>query len=263
VVTGSRRRPLLAERTVLDEQMAYSRRMDPRPWGPAPWLGPVVVLILTIVVSQLLAALAPAGGGGRTVFAIVVTLGAEAVALAGLYLFGQPVARRAGGWRVAIGIDWVRRRDWLPWLIGVALSLAGRIGVGVLFLVLTDGRANREAQNIHVSAPTAAQIAFLLGLAVMIAPIIEEIMFRGLLLRTFMRRMSFWPAAVLSTSVFAVFHTYEVSTVGGALALAASVATLGMTNCYLVRITGRLAPGMLVHASFNLVATVFVILQAS
>jgi membrane protease YdiL (CAAX protease family) len=223
----------------------------------------VLVLVVAIVASQALAVFAPARGGGRTAVAIVVTVGAEAVVLAGLYVFGRPVARRAGGWRAAIGLDWVRRRDWVPWLIGVALSFAGRIGVGVLFLVLTDGRANREAQNIHVSAPTAAQIAFLVVLAVVIAPIVEEVTFRGLLLRTFMRRMRFWPAAVLSTAVFAGFHTYEVSTVGGALALAASVATLGLTNCYLVRITGRLAPGMLVHASFNLVATVFVVVQAS
>jgi membrane protease YdiL (CAAX protease family) len=78
-----------------------------------------------------------------------------------------------------------------------------------------------------------------------------------------MRRMSFWPAALLSTAVFALFHTYEVSTVQGAAALALSVATLGMTNCYLVRITGRLVPGMLVHATFNLVATIFVVAQAT
>lgn len=262
-MTGLQRRPLLAERTVLDEQMAHSRLVDPRPWGPWPWLGPVLVFVATIAVGQVLGALAPARGGGRTAVAIAVTLAAEGVVLAGLYLFGRPVARRAGGWRPAIGLDWLRRQDWLPWLIGVALSLAGRIGVGVLFLVLTNGRANREAQNLHVSSPTVAQVVFLLALAVVIAPVVEEIAFRGLLLRTFMRRMSFWPAALLSSAVFAVFHTYEVSTVAGALALAASVATLGMTNCYLVRITGRLAPGMLVHASFNLVATVFVVLQAS
>jgi membrane protease YdiL (CAAX protease family) len=262
-VTGLQRRPLLAERTVLDDRMAWSRTVDPQPWGPWPWLGPVVVFLATIVVGQLLAALAPASGGGRTALGIVLTLGAEAVVLAGLYLFGRPVARRAGGWRAAIGLDWVRTGDWLPWLIGVGLSLAGRIGVGVLSLVLTNGRANREAQNIHVTSPTAAQVLFLGLLAVVIAPVVEEIAFRGLLLRTFMRRMSFWPAALLSTAVFAVFHTYEVSTLEGALALAAGVATLGMTNCYLVRITGRLAPGMLLHATFNLVATVFVVLQAS
>jgi membrane protease YdiL (CAAX protease family) len=262
-VTGLQQRPLLAERTVLDEQMRWSRRSDPRPWGPWPWLGPVLVFLATITVGQLLAAVAPAGGGGRTALAIAVNLGAEAVVLTGLYLCGRPVARRAGGWRAAIGLDRVRGRDWLPWLIGVALCFAGRIGVGVLFLVLTDGRANREAQNIHVTSPTAAQIALLIAVAVVIAPIVEEIAFRGLLLRTFMRRMPFWPAALLSTAVFALFHTYEVSTFAGAAALAASVATLGMTNCYLVRITGRLAPGMLVHASFNLVATVVVVLQAS
>jgi membrane protease YdiL (CAAX protease family) len=253
---------VLAERTVLDQQMQWSRTVDPRPWGAWPWLGPVLVFLGTIIAGQWLATVAPAAGTGRTVLAIEVNLGAEAVVLGGLYLFGRPVAARSGGWRAAIGLDVLRRGDWVPWLIGLALSLAGRIGVGVLFLVLTNGRANRQAQNIHLSSPTAAQIAFLFVLAVVIAPVIEEIAFRGLLLRTFMRRMSFWPAALLSTAIFALFHTYEVSTFAGAAALAASVATLGMTNCYLVRITGRLAPGMLVHATFNLAATVLVVLQA-
>ncbi len=78
-----------------------------------------------------------------------------------------------------------------------------------------------------------------------------------------MRRLSFWPAALASTFIFAAFHTYEVNTLAGALTLAAVVATLGLTNCVLVRLTDRLVPGMLVHAMLNAVATAVVIYQAS
>jgi membrane protease YdiL (CAAX protease family) len=46
---------------------------------------------------------------------------------------------------------------------------------------------------------------------------------------------------------------YEVHTALGAVTLAASVGVLGLGNCYLVRITGRLTPGIMVHASFNAV----------
>ena len=77
-----------------------------------------------------------------------------------------------------------------------------------------------------------------------------------------MRRWSFWPSAVLSTLIFAGLHTYEVGTLVGALTLAAAVGTLGITNCWLNRRTNSLIPGMVVHASFNLLAVIVLIAQA-
>jgi membrane protease YdiL (CAAX protease family) len=75
-----------------------------------------------------------------------------------------------------------------------------------------------------------------------------------------MRRMSFWPAALLSTLLFALFHVYEVHTLLGAVTLACSVAVLGLGNCFLVRITGRLTPGIMLHGTYNgLSLTVLVI----
>ena len=67
---------------------------------------------------------------------------------------------------------------------------------------------------------------------------------------------------MLSTFIFAALHTYEVHTLTGALTLAAAVGCLGIVNCYLNRLTARLAPGMLVHAAFNLVAVIVVVAQA-
>ena len=48
-------------------------------------------------------------------------------------------------------------------------------------------------------------------IVVLIAPVVEETMFRGLMLRTLMRRWGFWPAALASSAIFALFHTYEVA----------------------------------------------------
>jgi hypothetical protein len=42
-----------------------------------------------------------------------------------------------------------------------------------------------------------------------------------------------------------------VSTLTGAITLAAVVGSLGLTNCVLNRFTDRLVPGMIVHATFN------------
>jgi membrane protease YdiL (CAAX protease family) len=84
----------------------------------------------------------------------------------------------------------------------------------------------------------------------------------GLLLRTFMRRLPFWPAALLSTALFALFHGFEVDTVVGAVTLACFVAVLGLCNSYLARITGRLTPGILAHPTYNALAFTVAVLRA-
>jgi membrane protease YdiL (CAAX protease family) len=87
-------------------------------------------------------------------------------------------------------------------------------------------------------------------------------MFRGLLLRSFMRKLGFWPAALLSSLLFALFHVYEVSTLLGAVTLALSVGILGLGNCYVVRVTGRLAPAILIHATYNALALALAVFAA-
>jgi membrane protease YdiL (CAAX protease family) len=138
----------------------------------------------------------------------------------------------------------------------------GRQVVGILANVLSDGRAAREASNVQLAHPGVLSIVVLALTAVVLAPITEEFLFRGLLLRTFMRRLSFWPAALLSTALFGLGHVYEVRTVLGAVTLAGEVAVLGLCNCYLVRISGRLTPAIMVHASFNALALAVAVVSA-
>jgi membrane protease YdiL (CAAX protease family) len=249
---------------VLDGQMRASRADDARPWGVLPWLGPMLTLLAVIVAGNLVAAYAlPAHGTGRTVAGVALNIGGELVLLAALLAFGRSIAARNGGWRAAFGLDRVRRGDWLPWVIGLGFGYLGRTVVGLVANLLTDGRAAAQASNVRLSHPGAVSIVVLALTAVVLAPIGEELMFRGLILRTFMRRMSFWPAALLSTALFALFHVYEVHTVVGAVTLASEVAVLGLCNSYLVRITGRLTPGIMVHASFNAIALAFALALAA
>jgi membrane protease YdiL (CAAX protease family) len=261
--SGPSPRTLLLERTVLDEQMRQSRRDDGRPWGVLPWLGPLLTLAALIVAGNLLHAYAiPGSGVGRTLGDVALAIGGEVVLIAALLGFGRPIARRNGGWRAALGLDRVRRSDWLPWITGFGFVFIGRNVVGVLANLLSDGKASGQASNVQLSHPGPLTIVVLALTAVVLAPVAEEFMFRGLLLRTFMRRLSFWPAALLSTALFGLFHVYEVHTLLGAGTLALEVAVLGLCNCYLVRITGRLTPGIMVHATFNALALVIAIVTA-
>ena len=252
---------LLVERTVLDEQVRGAGR-DPQPWGLRTWLGPLIALAV-VVVGVDLVALAPGRGVSRTVLGVVALVGGELLLLAALLLCGRAVAARGGGWRATFGFDRIRGRDWVPWLLGLVIVYVCRTTVLLIAAAVTDGRAVQEAGNLDVGRPTVLSVV-VIGLTVaVLAPITEELMFRGLLLRTFMRRMPFWPAALLSTLLFALLHVPQVDTVAGAVTLALTVAVLGLGNCYLVRITGRLAPAMMVHASFNLLPLVFAFAAAA
>ena len=224
---------LLVERTVLDEQARAARERDPRAWGVWTWLGPLLVLAALLAGGNVLSLIAPREGTGRTVFFVATTV---------------------GGWRAAFGFDRIRRRDWLPWILGFAMIYACRTAVVVMAAVLTDGRAVREANNLVTGSPTVLSVVVLTVTVVVLAPVTEELMFRGLLLRSFLRRMSFWPAALLSSSLFGLFHVFAVDTLLGAVTLAVSVGVLGLGNCFVVRITGRLTAAVMIHATYNALA---------
>ncbi|WP_138758392.1 CPBP family intramembrane glutamic endopeptidase [Modestobacter altitudinis] len=255
-----RARPPLIERTVLDEQIRTAQQTAPQAWGVRSWLGPLVGLAALIVGSGFVSGALPDRGTGRTIGVAALSIGLELVLLAVLVAFGRPLAARGGGWRQTLGLDRVRRSDWLPWITGVGFAYLGRTVVSVIALALTGGRALAEASNLTGGDGSVVSIVVLVVVAVVLAPIAEELMFRGLLLRSFMHRMSFWPAAGLSTFLFGAFHVYEVDTVAGAVTLACSVGVLGLVNCHLVRITGRLTPGIMVHATCNALAVAVVLL---
>ncbi|MDQ2836171.1 MAG: CPBP family intramembrane metalloprotease [Actinomycetota bacterium] len=88
------------------------------------------------------------------------------------------------------------------------------------------------------------------------APPIEELIFRGLLLRTLMRRnlmrrSAFWPAAVISSAVFAALHLYEVRGIDSMVLLFVSIFVFGLGQCVLVRWTGRLTTSIVAHSVTN------------
>jgi uncharacterized protein len=88
---------------------------------------------------------------------------------------------------------------------------------------------------------------------VILTPICEEIVFRGLLFATLRRRFSLAPAAVLSAAVFAVAHGY------GTLGFAA-VFWSGLLWAWSYERTGSLLPSMAAHAADNLMASLSVML---
>lgn len=80
---------------------------------------------------------------------------------------------------------------------------------------------------------------------VILAPLFEELVFRGLLFAILRRKFRFLPAALISAAIFGLAHGYGV--VG-----LISVCWSGVLWAWIYEKTGSLAPGILAHAINNL-----------
>lgn len=79
---------------------------------------------------------------------------------------------------------------------------------------------------------------------VILAPLCEEVVFRGLLFQSYLRKFGFYGAMLFSTVFFVFIHFYGFY---GSL----SVAFFGVGACALYRATGSLWTGILFHAITN------------
>ena len=134
----------------------------------------------------------------------------------------------------------------LPVFFWIALGLSaaggtvvlGEVGNVTAWLVPLPPELARMFNQL-----TEGPLAISLFALAFVAPLTEETLFRGLLLRSFERRYGWWPALVLSSALFAAFHLNVWQ------ALAAFVAGLYLGWIYLK--TQSLWPPMIAHGIFN------------
>jgi membrane protease YdiL (CAAX protease family) len=167
----------------------------------------------------------------------------------------------AGLWRVrdprpleqSLGLR-VHASDWWAVFVGIALQ----IGAGIFMLLLKDilPVSNPPEQGITESLQVlqgagVKLIAFVV--VVILAPVVEEVMFRGMLLSRLMRSFGRHAAVAITGVVFALSHV-----VGDPNAWFAAIALvpLGIGFGYLA-LSGRgLSRAILAHAGVNLLAAI-------
>jgi membrane protease YdiL (CAAX protease family) len=121
-------------------------------------------------------------------------------------------------------------------------------GVGYYWQTLLDAvhlpTERQELVDLFVGAKSPALIGFMVVLALVIAPISEELVFRAGIFRFLRTRMPRWVAFAVSAGLFALFHFNWVSFL--------PLFVLGVLFAAAYERTGRLAVPMLAHALFNL-----------
>ena len=140
---------------------------------------------------------------------------------------------------------------------GIGLQFLGLIIVGVILdLVGSDGG---EQQTITVlkNAGPGPKISLAICVGVL-APMIEEIIFRGALQRALQRHMIVPLAVLIQAVVFASIHLLDL----GALNGLPSIFAVGLLAGFLTARTSRLGPAIALHAGFNLTTVVLLMIFA-
>lgn len=115
----------------------------------------------------------------------------------------------------------------------------------------SDDRLEQRARELADRA-TGFSVVVLVVVVVVGAPIVEELVYRGLLQRSMAAAWGRWRALAAAAAWFAIIHLSPVEYPG--LFVAGAVFGFG------VALTGRIGPGILAHAAFN--ATGIVVLLA-
>jgi uncharacterized protein len=154
--------------------------------------------------------------------------------------FGLTVHLRDAGWLAA----------------GVGLQ----VGLGLALYPVSELYGRDDAQSVVdlLEDTSGAGLAGFAVAVVLVAPVAEELLFRGALLRALLRRTTPAWAIFVSALVFALVHPLGDPEVGSVIVVPAILA-LGLVSGYQAVRTGNLSRSIMLHMGFNLLTVAFVL----
>lgn len=248
----------------MSEQGPRPRPVAPPPRARVAWGLPDVAIAFGagILLSLFAIVFAPAAHAPRRemVPELIASLVLQNVGIVAALVW---IARQKGLGSLFADFGWVRPDRVLGWAgvvvwlgAGVALSL---LASGLLKPIVDLAHLNGKAPQ-DVSKTLEAARGFevvVLGLAVgLLAPVVEELLFRGALQRGLLRRTS-PPWAILGSAL--IFAAVHVVGDPGAGYVFPGLLLLGLVSGYEAYRTGNLARSMLLHIGFNLLSTIFIL----
>jgi hypothetical protein len=227
-------------------------------WG----LGEAVVgFAVGLLLASAAAGIAEAATGYHASSNGAIPVAVTAADVTGLWLglVGAALltSRTRGHGSLARDFGWGLGRWWdLP--VGAAIGLACQYGLIPLLYLPFDSvdhhlsrQLSQPVQHDTAAVHTSASVAVLLLFLAVGAPVVEELFFRGLLLRSLLGYVKAPVAIVGSALLFGLAHFQAAQFAG--------LAAFGVVLGILAWRSGRLTPGIGAHAAFNTVAVLSVV----
>lgn len=243
------------------------RQIGKAPWNP--WLGfawAIVVFILAQIAAGIMVSLYPPVRGwdhDRSVnwlqHALVSQLSYLALAtfltiggvLAFIKSYGAP------GWH-SIGLKKPKYKDVLYGLAGFPAYYILLIATVVIAKLLVPALDVNQAQDLGLNDRYGAgQLVFIFICLVVLAPLAEELLFRGFMYSSLKKALPIWGAVVVTSGLFAAGHLAEGGSSGPLYIGAIDTFALSLILIYLREKTGRIWASVTLHALKNTIAFVF------
>jgi len=211
----------------------------------------VAGLFGSILVGSLIVG---AGGDPLAPLSFSLIFGGQALAS---FVVAWAISRRKGTGSLSVDAGFVvRARDWWGVPAGMGLQIAIALVTAPLIIWLfPDGPPEQGVAEIAGQSDTVVdQLAVFAAVAV-VAPLIEEIIFRGMLLAALARRLSKWSSILLSAAIFASVHLLDPN----AIAVVPGLFLIGVALAWAAMRTGNLSLPIALHSGINLLAAISIL----
>lgn len=147
----------------------------------------------------------------------------------------------------------VNGSDWWGVFAGMGLQIAiALVTAPIIIWFWPDGPPSQSVAEIAGSTETLPEQLLILAVVAVGAPLIEEVIFRGMLLSILRRSLSRWPAILISAAIFAAVHLFDPN----AIAVIPGLFLLGIALAWVALRRGNLSLAIAMHSGINLLAAV-------
>lgn len=146
--------------------------------------------------------------------------------------------------------------DWWGLFAGMGLQIAvALLTVPLIEAMFPDGAPSQGVADIAGDSETTIEIIAIFVSVAVLAPIIEEILYRGLLMSWINRFVGKWPSIILSAAVFAGVHLLDWN----ARAAVPGLFLVGIVLGWAAMRRGDLSLAIPLHAGVNMLAAILIV----
>lgn len=163
------------------------------------------------------------------------------------------VATRLGKYSLKEVFGW----SWSP-AFGLGKSIASAIGLYVLAMIIIGLVSTQETDLDRILRSSRVAALILAFIAVATAPLMEEMIYRGLLYSALQKISGQWAAVVIVSIMFAGLHVLQYWPNAGVIG---SITLLSIVLTVVRARTGRLLPCFVIHLVFNGVQSIIIVIE--